>query len=183
MPLDPFPAKVAAAFLDRLAETHRMPLSRPCKRKLLELVGTPIPYFIRIFFSEVVNSYKQDSERITPKKIEQIYRDKVLGVDCKAYFDHYYGRLRDYYRPYEEKAVKRILRELAMVGLLTRDACYQFYRREVGEHADVEAFAHLMTDLENDFYVRYDSDARRYGFACKLLRDWWLRHYGMEAAV
>jgi hypothetical protein len=36
-----------------------------------------------------------------------------------------------------------------------------------------------MTDLENDFYIRFEADTHRYQFACKLLRDWWLRHYGM----
>jgi hypothetical protein len=38
-----------------------------------------------------------------------------------------------------------------------------------------------MTDLENDFYIRFDADAHQYEFASKLLRDWWLRHYGLEA--
>jgi hypothetical protein len=41
------------------------------------------------------------------------------------------------------------------------------------------AFNILMTDLKNDFYRRFDADMHRYQFACKLLRDWWLRHYGM----
>lgn len=177
--LEPFPLKTANKLLDELATTHKISLSKPSKRKMLELIGTPIPYFIQVIFSEVAKAHVQDSELITPKRIERAYHDKVLGVDCKTYFDHYYGRLRDYYEPYEEKAIKRMLRELAVVGSLTRDACYQFYRQEVGSHADIEEFNRLMTDLENDFYVRFDSDARKYEFASKLLRDWWLRHYGM----
>ena len=145
---------------------------------MLQLIGTHVPYFIQVIFSEAAKSHVQDGESITPKKVEQIYRDKVLGVDCKTYFDHYYGRLRDYYRPQEEKAIKRILRELAMVGSLTRDACFQFYRNN---HANDDEFNRLMTDLENDFYIRFDTQARTYQFASKLLRDWWLRHYGLEA--
>ncbi len=179
--LDPFSPKVAALFLDELAQTHNLTLSRPGKQKMLELIGTPVPYFIQIIFSEIAKAYAQDGEPVTPKKIEQIYRDKVLGVDCVTYFDHYYGRLRDYYSPHEEKAAKRILRELALVGSLTRDNCAQLYKTEVGERKDREEFNRLMTDLENDFYIRFDPDARQYEFACKLLRDWWLRHYGMEA--
>jgi hypothetical protein len=38
-----------------------------------------------------------------------------------------------------------------------------------------------MTNLENDFYISYDAKLHHYEFSCKLLRDWWLRHYGMEA--
>jgi hypothetical protein len=177
--LEPFSKKVATRFLEKLAGSHNVPLSQPCKRKVLELIGPPIPYFIQIIFSEVAKAYAQDLELITPKKIERIYRNKVLGVDCVTYFDHYYGRLRDYYQPHEERAAKHILRELAMTGSLTRDTCSQFYKREVGDRKSADGFNRLMTDLENDFYIHFDSDANRFEFACKLLRDWWLRHYGM----
>jgi hypothetical protein len=179
--LEPFSPKLAMGLLEELERSEKIKLSDPCKRKMLQLIGTHVPYFIQILFSEAAKAHGQDGEPITPKKIEQIYRDKVLGVDCKTYFDHYYGRLRDYYQPQEEKAIKRILRELAVVGRLTRDACNQLYRENLGNRSDIEEFNRLMTDLENDFYIRFDVDSRQYEFASKLLRDWWLRHYGLEA--
>lgn len=179
--LEPFPPGLAMGLLRELERSEKIKLSEPCKRKMLQLIGTHVPYFIQIIFSEAAKAHAQDGEPITPKKIEQIYRDKVLGVDCKTYFDHYYGRLRDYYKPQEEKAIKRILRELAVVGRFTRDACHQFYRENLGDRSDIEEFNRLMTDLENDFYIRFDADSRQYEFASKLLRDWWLRHYGLEA--
>jgi hypothetical protein len=37
-----------------------------------------------------------------------------------------------------------------------------------------------MANLENDFYVGFNNGQSAYHFSCKLLRDWWLRHYGME---
>ncbi len=177
--LDPFTPKVAANFLDALAELAKVSLSQPSKRKMLDVIGSPVPYFLQVIFSEVSKSHLLEGEAITPRKVELIYHQKVLGVDCKTYFDHYYGRLRSYYQPREEKAVKRILRELAVVGVMTRDACFQFYKLEVPD-ADIEDFNLLMTDLENDFYVSFNSEKRQYQFACKLLRDWWLRHYGVE---
>lgn len=177
--LDPFTPTVASDFLDALAASENIPLTQPSKRKMLEVIGTSVPYFLQIIFSEVSKAHLLDGEAITPRKVELIYHNKVLGVDCKTYFDHYYSRLRDYYQPHEEKAVKRILRELAVVGAMTRDACFQFYKLEVAQ-ADLEAFNLLMTDLENDFYISFDGGKRQYQFSCKLLRDWWLRHYGME---
>ncbi|MDX2042201.1 MAG: hypothetical protein SF097_13185 [Acidobacteriota bacterium] len=178
--LDPFTPKVAADFLDVLAKSAKIQLTQPTKRKMLDVIGTPVPYFLQIIFSEVSKAHFLDGETITPKKVEMIYHSKVLGVDCKTYFDHYYSRFREYYQPHEEKAAKRMLRELAVVGAMTRDACFQFYKSEVA-NADLEAFNLLMTDLENDFYISFDSEKRQYQFSCKLLRDWWLRHYGMEA--
>lgn len=179
--LEPFPTKVAKGLISELAKSQKIQISEPSQRKMLELIGTHVPYFIQVIFSEAAKAHVQDGLPITPKRVEQIYRDKVLGVDCKTYFDHYYGRLRDYYKPQEEKAIKRILRELAVVGILTRDVCYQFYRENVSSHEDIEEFNRLMTDLENDFYIRFDPSSRVYEFASKLLRDWWLRHYGLEA--
>jgi uncharacterized protein len=179
--LEPFSPKLAMGLLTELELSQKTKLSDACKRKMLQLIGTHVPYFIQIIFSEAAKAHAQDGQPITPKKIEQIYRDKVLGVDCKTYFHHYYGRLRDYYQPREEKSIKRILRELAVVGRLTRDACHQFYREYLGDRSDIEEFNRLMTDLENDFYIRFDTDTPQYEFASKLLRDWWLRHYGLEA--
>ena len=181
--LDPFPPAVADKFLQALADTEQVPLPAECREKMLELVGILVPYFLQILFSEVSKAHLLTGEPVTPDMITRIYRDKVLGVDCKSYFDHYYGRLRDYYTPQEEKAVKRLLRELARVGAMTRDACFALYRETLGdESVGVDAFNTTINNLENDFYIRYDAEAGRYEFACKLLRDWWLRHYALEGA-
>ena len=105
----------------------------------------------------------------------------MLGVECKTYFDHYYGRLRDYSRCQRGTGCQTYFARNGRVGEMTRDACWQFYLEHMGPRADSDAFGLRMTDLENDFYLRYEVDTRRYQFACKLLRDWWLRHYGMVA--
>ncbi|MSQ48089.1 MAG: hypothetical protein EXR78_06835 [Deltaproteobacteria bacterium] len=181
--LEPFSPKIASAFLADLAREHQPPLalSSPCKRKMLTLIGTPVPYFLQILFAEIAKTFVQEGEKLTPAYVERIYRDKVLGSHCKTYFDYYYSRLSDYYDPDTTKAARRILRELAVEGRLTRDACWQFFKTIVGNQADLEDFNRVMTDLENDFYLRFAADARQYQFSCSLLRDWWLRHYGMSS--
>ncbi len=181
MRLEPFTRKTAMQFLDALAVRQQITLDAACQDKMLDLLGTLVPYFIQILFSEVHKTYVQDEQAITPQSIERIYRDKVLGVDCKTYFDHYYGRLRDYYRPHEEKVIKHLLRELAVSSDLKRETVYHLYRTERGEQADIEEFNTMMTNLENDFYILFDSETQQYAFSCKLLRDWWLRHYALQA--
>ena len=180
--LDPFPPAVGDQFLQALAETEQMTLTPECRQKMLDLVGILVPYFLQILFSEVSKTALMTGEAITPDMIARVYRDKVLGVDCKSYFDHYYGRLRDYYTPQEEKAVKRLLRELARVGGMTRDACFVLYRETRGGETGIDAFNGTINNLENDFYIRFDAETGQYEFACKLLRDWWLRHYALEDA-
>ena len=177
--LEPFSTKIAKQFLDELCAAHSLPLSDEVKAKMLESIGTPIPYFIQILFSEVYKTHFQDEEEITVETIEKIYRDKVLGVDCKTYFEYYYGRLRLYYEPDEEKAARGILREIAVKGDLKKTTCYQIFKKAVGNKADLERFGGLMTELENDFYVTYKHENDSYEFSSKILKDWWLRNYGM----
>ncbi len=177
--LEPFSTKVAKQFLDELCAAYSLSLSDEVKAKMLESIGTPIPYFIQILFSEVYKTHFQDEEEITVETIEKIYRDKVLGVDCKTYFEYYYGRLRLYYAPDEEKAARGILREIAVKGDLKKTTCYQIFKKAVGNKADLERFGGLMTELENDFYVTYGHENDSYEFSSKILKDWWLRNYGM----
>jgi hypothetical protein len=176
--LEPFSKKTADAFLDELAASQRLTITSAVKREMLACVGILVPYFLQILFSELTKFCKDTQTDPTPNIVRRIYRDRVLGVECKGYFDHYYGRLRDYYPQQEERAIKRLLRELAVEGRLKREYCYELHRRIMGG-SDVDAFHRLMIDLENDFYVRFDHKGY-FEFACKILRDWWLRYYGME---
>jgi uncharacterized protein len=177
--LEPFTPKVAKNFINELCTTYTLEISDEIKAKMLELIGTPIPYFIQVLFSEIHKSYFQNDEEITLELVEKIYRDKVLGVDCKTYFEHYYGRLHLYYQPNEEKATKKLLRELAVSGNLKKETCFQIYQQINGKKADLEKFSSLMTELENDFYITFNAENNGYEFGSKLLRDWWLRHYGL----
>jgi hypothetical protein len=179
--LEPFSKKTAEAFLDELAASHRVALTPSVKHEMLSCVGILVPYFLQILFSELAKFCKDTQAEPTPKVVKQIYRDRVLGVECKGYFEHYYGRLRDYYPETEDRAIKHLLRELAVQGRLKREYCFEIYRRIMGR-SDVDAFNRLMTDLENDFYIRFDFKGY-FEFSGKLLRDWWLRHYGLEAVA
>jgi hypothetical protein len=66
--LDPFTPKIASDFLDALAASENIPLTQPNKRKMLEVIGTPVPYFLQIIFSEVSKAHLLDAEAITPRK-------------------------------------------------------------------------------------------------------------------
>ena len=177
--LQPFSDSVADRFLQALSESHETPLSAAVRKKVLQLIGTPVPYFLQIMFSEIAKASKERGIAPTPAAVQALYQDTVLGVDCKPYFDHYYGRMREHYDEQDEKAAKTILRTIANLGAVKRDTCYQIYRKEC-EGADIERFNGLVSNLENDFYVGFNSRQSAYQFSCKLLRDWWLRHYGME---
>ena len=174
--LTSFSTPQAKQFLQALGEAHGVVLSPKARTTILQLIGEPVPYFLQILFSEVAKTYP-GGQGATPTKIEEIYHRQVLGMDCKSYFEHYYGRLRDYYKPEEERVIKRLLRELAFAQKLSRSEAARIYREEMGNF-EIESFNALMTNLEYDFYVQQEAQTLDYLFSCSLLRDWWLRYYG-----
>jgi hypothetical protein len=143
---------------------------------MLELVGPPIPYFIQVLASEVIKECKK--KRVTPKAIEEIYHNSLLGASCKTYFQHYYDRLK-HYDIQSERAAKKLLRELSLAGEIERDQCYQMFLKETQQQADIDGFNNLMSDLENDFYIRFLAETNSFVFFSKILRDWWLRYYSL----
>ena len=176
--LGELPGTRAAQFLQELLESRGIAMSAATQRKILELVGTPIPYFIQIFVSELAVEKANGTERIGPKHVEAIYQHRVLGATCKTYFQHYYDRLRHYEKS-EEQAAKALLKALALAqaGLLHAAQLKSTYRAAVGESATEGEFSSLLADLANDFYVTYVPEDDAYAFASKILRDWWRRYY------
>jgi len=68
--------------------------------------------------SEIAKASKERGIAPKPAAVHALYQDTVLGVDCKPYFDHYYGRMREHYDEQDEKAAKTILRTIANLGAL-----------------------------------------------------------------
>ncbi len=178
VPLQELSREKAAELVKRLARARRLKLSTASQRKILDLVGAPIPYFIQTFVSEIAAAKATGTSSIGPKGLESIYRDRLLGATCKSYFQHYYDRLRWYDKP-AEQAAKAILKALALAqhGGMHRGKLRSLVRRTSGGALSDERFALLMGDLENDFYIRYDTEKDGYAFASKVLCDWWRRYY------
>ena len=148
------------------------------KNRILELVGTPIPYFIQVFISQLQNRCVNSKIEVNIPSIEKIYNEDVLGVTCKSYFQIYYDRLK-YYEKINEKTAKVLLKNLSLVGQVQREELYQAYLKEKQLNNDQDGFNNLMSDLENDFYIRLNYEKNSYVFYSKILKDWWRRYYSL----
>ena len=167
----------APEFLRLLLKSRKVALSAAAQREMLRLVGAPIPYFIQVFVSEVAMAAATGAARIGPKRLREIYADRVLGATCKTYFQHYYDRLRAYERPLEHGA-KAMLKALAIAypEPVPRANLRHLLREALGRSAGDDDLIGLLGDLENDFYIRCQSDGEGYAFASKILCDWWRRY-------
>ena len=57
--LKPFTDPVAAGFLQALSHSHDTPLPPAVRKKVLQLIGTNVPYFLQIMFSEIAKAAKE----------------------------------------------------------------------------------------------------------------------------
>jgi len=171
---------LAREFLASRLDSRGVTLSRSALTRMLELVGTPIPYFLQMFVAEVAVEVANGTQRIGPKKLDEIYHQRVLGAVAKMHFQHYYDRLRWYDKP-DERAAKALLRQLALAfpSAIQTSQLRSLYGREVGGEATDDGFTRLIGDLENDFYVRYRPQDAGHAFASKILCDWWRRYYAV----
>jgi hypothetical protein len=166
----------AAAFIDTLFRSEKVKVSAAAKRLMLELIGPAVPYFIQVFVSELCKAVKIKNRKPTPTLIRRIYQEEVLGVNCKHYFIHYHERLRHYDERHQ--IAKEFLKRLCLVESTPKSQLLHMYRQLSGE-SDIDGFNRLLSDLENDFYIKYDHAADAYYFATNVLKDWWKRYYAL----
>jgi len=104
-------------------------------------------------------------------------QEKVLGINSKGYFIHYYERLK-HYSKIEERLAKLFLKKLCFSNKLTKEYLYNLFQKETKSN-DVDTFNLLLSNLENDYYLEYIPESHSYYFASNILKDWWQRYYGL----
>jgi len=175
--VEPFPREVAQKFVAELFESQNQHVDEEVLRQVLQEVEVFVPFFLQLLVSETCKLARDKRVDVSPSLVSEAYRDKLISVESRTYFEHFYSRLKDYYEVSEERAAKAMLRQLALRGELTGQELRNVYLQSVSVPSD-EGFSHLLGDLENDFYLKRQDDV--YKFHTKVLRDWWVRFYGFE---
>ena len=89
MKLQPYTDAIAEQFLEGLSSSYNFPLNDDTRAAMLTIIGPPVPYFLQGLFSETRKACDDESLEPSVALVERVYREKVLGEDCKTYFDHY----------------------------------------------------------------------------------------------
>lgn len=177
--IEAFDNETAHMFIKELLESEDIEPNEEAIEKILEIVEVNIPYFIQVLIAALGNEILHlKTKNINHELIEDVYQKRVLGVECRTYFEHYYQRISEYYGDEETRATKLILKDLSRAEKLSINELFDLYVRATKNPEDEDGFSHLMTDLENDFYVKADPENGEYRFTTKVLRDWWRKHYG-----
>ena len=168
--IEPFDVGTAKEFIKELFTSNQITVKDSIIDKILNLIGSPVPYFIQLLISET-KRYNDDGD-LTPEIIESIYNERILGPTCRFYFEYYEDRLKEY-DLISEKGAKVIITELSKAGSLTKDELYNIFVLAT-KSDESSKFNELMNDLEMDFYIKFDAN-NKYSFLSKILSDWWLR--------
>ncbi len=148
--------------------------------KVTALIGAPVPYFIQIVLKESIHEMRRQGRKtLTEKMIERAYYNGALGPASRTYFEHYFTRLSEYYDEEKERVAKRLILEVARQGEIKKKDLFRLFKQACEGKMKEEIFSYLMTDIENDFYVSYDTEKDSYSFTTNILRDWWLRYYDL----
>jgi len=141
---------------------------------ILNLIGSPIPFFIQLFVLEIEKGLLRENKEPTPENIKMVYRERLLGPECKSYFRHYYDHLSKYRLDYLHlfPGLKDIFKELTR-GTRTKDELRPIFKQRCPRASD-DNFDRLIEYLEDEFYIKKIEG--KYTFTCNLIRDWWIRH-------
>lgn len=177
-----FSDKDAKNFIKALIkkETGIQEISPSLLEKYLQILGPPIPYFIQILVRESINEMENRKQKnLSPEIIEEAYNEEVLAAYNRTYFEHYYERIKEYFDEGTADIAKNFLTVLSRQDYLSRKELWNIYKQETKGKGKEEAFNYLLAELENDFYITFDSKKEKYTFATKILKDWWRKYHAI----
>ncbi|MBI5367040.1 MAG: hypothetical protein HZA54_08380 [Planctomycetes bacterium] len=178
----PISSSEAARLVDDLAKGREMKLGDELREHLLARIGSPVPYFIHLFFSQLGQLPAAERAALDRNLLDQVYRERILGPTCRQYFLHYRERLERYGKELE-RAAMGILGTVAGApnGRATRSTLEAIYRRCRRRGRRGEELDELLADLEHDWYLALDGNTNEYHFKVDVMRDWWLRWFPSTA--
>lgn len=176
--LDPFSDEEALAFLERLAESYKLPVSLDDRKRLVAAIGWPQPYYLQLAFQNIRAMWRE-GQPVGSLIDDAINRLIEPGEDND--FHHWEERLRIQH----EQSVADLAIALLTIACRKPDgasttALFAEAQRllpDLGEEQQKQRFIALRDVLIRDGYwaISETDGARRCHFRLEPLRRWWSR--------
>lgn len=172
--LGPFSKQVALRFLAELAASYDISLSAATRRHIVNRVGWPIPYYLQLIFSELLNLKRSKGSRFGKAAVDRVL-DDLLRPEKKAYFDYWRQRLgQELGRPDGKLAIELLNSVAADPEGTTRRSLASLLSRRIQDPDQRDRkLRYLLDVLVGDGYIA--SAGGRYRFRSPLLREFWIR--------
>lgn len=138
-------------------------------KRILELMGKPIPYFLQLFLDLLAMECRQ-AGTLSGSGIGDVYFQKLLGPEAKRYFEFLERQLERYQRrgPLARTGAEAILDNLAVKDSMDLQDLENVWRMAGGQGK----FEAVLALLKDDFYIQ-ETDGR-VSLAARMIKDWWL---------
>lgn len=178
--LAPWDMKTAAGCLQALANNYKISFSKGTKERMIELIGSPIPHHVQMFFNYIYDDCKKHKKmKCDVKDAERIYNSHMLSVRGHAELSTYEERLKMVLGIEMLPMALEILTEAAVTGKLTTDAALIISRDFTeNEKEPKEALREIIGILEHDGYL--ERKQKGYVFVSKLVRNWWKARFEFQ---
>lgn len=173
-------------FVTRMLSSRGVEISQAVPRRVSDRLGRPIPFFMQLATQEIFRSWKKKPRKVSSKDVDVVFDEMVTSQAAQAKLQHYYTRIRLYYRDPRRSAAYLILSQLSQAtsaGVSRRSLEQLFQRHLVDQGVSLDSasqrdqFNQLMRDLENDFYV-VECGEDHFDFSSGVMKAWWKKYYG-----
>jgi len=170
-PLGAFDPATADRFLQSLAESYAIRLTKPLRARLIEQLGWPVPYYLQIAFSKLYDLCDAGAKP-SAMLVDQVFVE-LLGPSHKGYFDYWRQRLGEELGTPDDGYAVHLLNHCCRDPQGAGRATLKLAMGERVQDPDAceERLRYLLDILESDGYL-FQVEGR-YRFRLDLLRRYW----------
>lgn len=185
--LPPFSIKEVESYVLKVFSERGVGFDAQVIPRVQELLGSAIPFFLRMMVKELVERWKLNEEiPLTLATVNEVFEKDFLGIRMLGHLQHFHSRIESRYPEIEREAVYSLLNQLSLGNVIALKDLFARYVKVESKRAKprnekqlMQSFGRLLMFLQIDFYVE-DVGGRRYDFASQLLKLWWKKYYTVQ---
>ncbi len=185
--LEPFTEDEVKRFVSAMLERYEVAFDRTVIPRMLDLLGSPIPFFLQMLTEELYRHWKRRKSSLSSEDVTNIFQKVLLGETARDKLQHYRSRIDVHYPEEDKEPARRMLNHLSRSdNSVMRENLFHIFRQcesrrtSARSGADLDnAFQHLLLYLQSDFYIEGTAEGR-YDFSSRLLKTWWRKYCGFE---
>lgn len=174
-------------FVEEMLSSRDVQFDAGVPQAVNDALGRPIPLFMQMATQDLHRLWKTEQRPLTSDDVDAVFAGLITKSSAQEKLQHYYSRIREYYREPSRSAAYELLSKLSLtddgLAIPTLRQELDYVLAEAGieppKHERKQLFNRLMLDLENDFYITATGteDDERYDFASGILKLWWRKYY------
>ena len=172
------------SFATEMLSGRGVPFDDDVPQRLIDLLGRPIPLFMRMAAQDIYRLWKREQRRIVAADVDDVFDAMIIGSAARTRLQHFHSRIGQYYADPNRSIAHTLLGQISVsTSGLRRAALLQETERALADlgvtlaaHERRQLFNRLLLDLENDFYI-VEVREGHYDFASGVLKSWWRKYH------